>query len=256
MITYKTSRSDSDVQGFFNANGICSRIFSGEGQTNLSIDGTGKHESMSDQAADGIVPYIKLKFLRDNGPLRCLDVGTGMGRLVNGFIRHGVDGFGLEGFADLARSAHCPSNKILVGDLSIPITAAELNKAFDLTTSFELIEHIHRSHEDVFLRNLSYLSDFHLCSIHMLDWPGTGTAHCNIKHSCCWFELFRKHNISYELLGKATNTDASSAHKSDAGWHGGKLPSANEEFRQHVKFPEPDQWACSMFVLLDLRSYS
>ena len=55
----------------------------------------------------------------------------------------------------------------------------------------------------MFIKNLAYLSDWHLCSIHMDGWPGPTAEHCNIKHECCWMEFFRKHKVKCEILGHA-----------------------------------------------------
>jgi hypothetical protein len=257
MIKYRTTRSLENIQPFFSEHGICKEIFVGPGQQTLSIDGTGSSESVTEDAANQITRYIKEKFYREDGlQLRVMDIGTGMGRMVNALLHHGLDGFGLEGFADLARRAHSPKEKLLVADLGLKITEPALHKAFDLTTSFELLEHIHRSQEDIFLANLAHFSNYHLCSIHLHEWPGTNPFHCNIKHACCWLELFRKHNITYEVLGRATKCEPDPAYSRDSGAFGGKLPAGLEEFRAHVKFPQADQWECSMFVLLDLRSFS
>ncbi len=219
------------------------------GSHNLSVDGTGVDPSVTSDIADKISKYILKKF-NCNDKLIVLDIGTGIGHMVNGLNNNGIDGYGIEGSIRAASRSVCDKNKISVLDMSISIEDERLKKCSHLTTSFELLEHIHRNHEDQFLRNLSYLSDYHLCSINMDEWPGNTYNHCNIKHLCCWLELFRKHSIKYEILGEATKGGVVAKHKGDVGVPSYTNKTHNEEFRDNTGC----DWHFSMFCLLDFRN--
>lgn len=249
MKVIETSRLDRDVSGFFAENAISHKKYT-SGDHNLSVDGTGKDASVTSSIGAAIASYILKKFKADT--LRVMDLGTGKGHLPNEMARAGIDAYGLEGAGGLAGATVYDHNKIVCCDLSVPIIDERLNKAFDLTTSFELIEHIHRSHEDQFIKNLVYLSDWHLCSINVDEWPGITNNHCNIKHPCCWGELFRRHNIGCEFIGAAPKAKPAWAHEAfipiqySPGAH-------SEEFRDNVRHEGWDEWPFSIFCILDMR---
>lgn len=249
-----------DVAGFFNENCVAKKLYT-DGSRNLSVDGSGKDVSVGGTVGQRIGEYILKKFKSD-GPLRVIDLGTGKGYLPEEMSKLGIEAYGLEGDGELAKQAVYDKNKVICCDLSVPIVDDRLHKAFHLTTSFELIEHIHRRHEDTFLRNLAFLSNYHLCSIHIDAWPGLQDTHCNIKHPCCWMEIFRKKNIECEVIGACPN--ASTAHNALEVYNKRgdilvPIPytdaynkmSHSEEFRENVRFGQWDEWKLSMFCILD-----
>lgn len=242
---YFGGEADGDIDSFFLEHSIHVHNYS-SGQHNLSVDGTGVDPSVTQETAEGIAKYILEKFNCEQ-ELTVLDIGTGLGHMVNGFNNNGIDGFGIEGSLQAASKSVCPKGRITLLDMSVNIEDERLNKCCHLTTSFELLEHIHRNHEDQFLRNLAYLSDFHLCSINMDEWPGTAANHCNIKHLCCWLELFRKHGIGYEILGEATKGGVVAKYKDDVGVPSYSKKTHNEEFREATGC----DWHFSTFILLD-----
>jgi hypothetical protein len=244
MKIIETSKS-GNIVGFFEKHCILMHKYS-SGLHNLSIDGTGVVPSVDEKIADSISRYILKKF-KTADSFAVLDIGTGIGHMVNGLNNNGIDGYGFEGSSRAVDKSICQKNKISVLDMSIKIEDAKLKNCVNLTTSFELLEHIHRDHEDMFFRNLAYLSNYHLCSINMDEWPGTSYNHCNIKHLCCWLELFRKYEITYEILGEATKGGPVQKHKGDVGVPFYINKTHNEEFRENTGC----DWHFSMFCLLD-----
>lgn len=239
-----------DVSAFFAVNAL-SHAYYMNGDHNLSVDGTGKDVSVSESIATKIGKYVSEKFKCDN-KLVVLDIGTGLGNMVKGLQENNIDSYGLEGSKTLADKIVCDKDRVVIADLSQPLGDNRLNKAFHLTTSFEVFEHVHRSHEDQFLANLAYLADYHLCSINIDEWPGLKETHCNIKHLCCWLELFKRHSITYEVLGAATSASTLAGHEGDIGIPTGyNKITDNEEFRQHTGC----EWPFSIFCLLDLRNF-
>jgi len=177
-----------------------------------------------------------------------------MGYMVEAYLKHDIAGYGIEGFLPLAKRCVVGKERACAIDLAtVKLESEHSFKCASLTTSFEVFEHVHRKHEDLFIRNLAWLSDYHLCSIHMSKWPGVDNKHCNIKHECCWLELFRKYNIGCEILGHRTESKSAIAKDfcglpgSFSGQGGG-----SEEFRE---FTGIDNWGHSMFCILDMREY-
>lgn len=247
LITYETSRN-RDPKPFFDEF-ACDKASFNNGEKNLSVDGSGEEVSVDLNIAGKIARYVKAKF---PGDITVLDIGTGMGHLVTEYLRHSINGYGAEGYGALCNRAECPKDRLVCMDLSRPITDPRLSKAFNLTTSFELVEHVHRNHQDIFFNNLAFLSDYHLCSIHVWGWPGTNEKHCNIKHECCWLEYFRTRNIQFEVVGAARKRDVDPAWADKPGAIGGHLhPNTSNEFYEHVF--QQGGWECSFFVVLDLR---
>lgn len=243
---------DVDCDSWFGYHALDKKDYT-SGEHNSSVDGTGKDVSVGEGVGDKLAQYIKTKF---TGPekLKVLDVGTGRGYMVNGLIKNGIIGYGIEGSKSVAHQAVCPKNRIAVVDLSINLRGT-LHKAFHLTTSFEVLEHVHRKDEDVFLRNLASLSDYHLCSVHMAGWPGVTAEHCNIKHECCWLELFRKYNIKADVLGRAPKDHADGHHSNLPGSAPSPRIGGSEEVRDFVKFGQWGEWECSHFFLLDFTEF-
>ncbi len=239
-----------DIDKFFSLNNI--GINNAPINKNESIDGTGQNPSVQKAEADRIAKYILNKFECDN--IKVIDVGTGLGYMVEAYLNNNINGYGIEGFVPLAKKCAAGKDRVSARDMSIKIEDDDAFKCANLTTSFEVFEHVHRKHEDVFIRNLAYLSDYHLCSIHMFKWPGVNENHCNIKHECCWFELFRKHNIKFDIIGRRTGQKNPIARE----YRGtpGSCPTTaiggSEEFREQT---DTYHWEESMFCILDMREY-
>lgn len=225
-----------------------------DGAHGLSVDGTGKDVSVSTNVAQAMAKYIVEKF-ETNEKMRVLDVGTGRGHMVKALLDRNVEAFGIEGSSNVAPDSSVPKDRIACIDLSKPIGDRIPHKSFNLTTSFEVMEHVHRKQEDIFLANLAHMADFHLCSIHMDGWPGVTPEHCNIKHECCWLELFRKYDIGCQVIGRAPKDKPDGRHAHLPGSAPTTPVGGNEELREHVKFHQWGEWECSMFCILDFTGY-
>lgn len=245
MIEIELNDIIGDIEKFFKENSYAIKMFH-NGNHNLSIDGSGCTTSVNARNAARIADYLTKKF-RYKDVIKVLDIGTGVGHLINAMSTYGINGFGVEGSKYPVEASVCPKDRIAVMDLTKKITDKVLFKCANLTTSFEVFEHVHRIHEDIFLRNLAYLADYHLCSINMDEWPGTSNTHCNIKHMCCWLELFRKHNI------KCTITYPATTHHTDRNYT--ECVGIPTSFNKNYDYNEDIglDWTNSMFCLLDMR---
>lgn len=196
-----------------------------DGSHNQSVDGSGKLPSVNEKEAKQI-----LKFLLKNNPVffYILDVGAGLGYLQKYFsdILH-CNSF--EGSNSLSPFVVCDKSKYAIADLSKPFSDHRLYKAFDLSTSFEVFEHIHRDHLDQFITNLRFLSNYHFCSIHTANEEHD--LHCTIMQLHEWCDLFNKHGIYYQILGTR-----------DTGLH-------TDNFHKEIGL---DTWNCSIFLMLKL----
>ena len=215
------------------------------GANTKSIDGTGINESAGAEASEKIVRYIDKKF---NKKMCVLDAGAGKGNIQKYLSVAGHEAYSMEGSALLVNHIVCDKSKYAIVDLCQPIQDARLHKAFHLSTSFELIEHIHPEEEEAFWTNLIYMSYFHLCSIHgdgsVRDVAGEiligpdpeANIHCNLKTQEMWKEYFASRGIKYEILGFYP-----------------KRSLDKEEFRREVQLKQWNEWESCSFWLLDFR---
>lgn len=125
-------------------------------------DGTGILPSVNCSNAKSILELI-YNCVRDNiphRPIRLLDIGTGLGWFLKAnqdderFVLHGC-----EGNKSLCDKALC--SIIYHNIIEKPI---ELN--LDITTSFEVAEHVKEQDQDKFWSNIKSMSPYHFCSIH------------------------------------------------------------------------------------------
>jgi hypothetical protein len=111
-----------------------------------------------------------------------------------------------------------PKEMILITDLCKEISDPRLKKAFDLTTSFEVIEHVDRRDQMTFWKNMTFLSDYHLCGIHIANEEHD--HHCTINSPEVWDSIFTQLGFEWKRLND---------------------------------FPTPE-WDCSVFYLIKLPS--
>ena len=233
-----------DADSFFNEHSVLKSNYS-SGEHTRSIDGTGVNVSVGDYAAGRIADYICKKFDYEL-PVSILDAGAGLGHLQSALTAKGFYACSMEGSKSVAAGAVCDKDRFSIVDLCQPIADKRLYKAFDLSTSFELIEHIHPEEEDNFWSNMIYLSYYHLCSIHgdgsvrhvngetLIGPDPTAAIHCNMKTEEQWKDYFDGRNIKHEILG-----------------HYPKADPAQEEFRREVKLIQWNDWQSCSFWLLD-----
>ena len=172
-----------------------------DGSKNESIDGTGYDPTVTYDIAKNILKYIKSLFVVENKTkLRVLDVGAGIGYLQRlADLDPFFDMYSFEGCDNLLELLVCNKNKFAICDIAKLITNKELEKAFHLTTSFEVIEHITRDSMNTFFDNMIYMSDYHLCSIHCANEENN--EHKTIQQPQEWENYFISKNISFIKLG-------------------------------------------------------
>lgn len=196
---YVVRPKTNDVGSFFEEFG--GTLFNTNGSHDLSVDGTGRLPSVDAAAGVGIRDYIKTLFsVGDSGRLNVLDLGAGVGHLQKVLDEDRFfNAYSFEGSLELLDKVVCSKKRVSICHLSHAIQDERLCKAFHLTTSFEFLEHCHRSHQDVVWTNIRYLSDFHLCSIHVANREHK--EHCTIMKPSEWEEFFERKNIWYQRLG-------------------------------------------------------
>lgn len=202
-----------------------------EGKRNESVDGTGILPSVNTTNSTLIKDYIK-KYIFPNTTevIKILDVGAGVGHFQKGAEDDpAVLVFSFEGCGDLINHAICDKSRYVIADLSVPFTDERLYKAFDISTSFEVLEHVHRSHQDTFWKNLKFLSKQHLCGIHVAN--GEDAQHCTIQNLDKWLNYLEDKG-KVTVLGKYPIS---------------REPSA-EEFRHKTNTL---MWDCSIILLVE-----
>lgn len=236
MLTYSLrAKPNRDHELFFEEFSVIKdKSFNTDGSHNLSVDGAGILPSVNVREAENIKRYLLKKFtMAADRKMRVLDVGAGAGYLQNGLAQDArFEAYSFEGSRQLIPHIAGDKTKYVICDLSKRIDDIRLKKAFDLTTSFEVFEHVHKSHIHDFIENLIYLSDYHLCSIHVAN--NEHEQHCTIMPLEKWLELFSGFNISSEVLGYYPIS-------SDLG---------REEMRNEAALYH---WDCSVFLLLNFK---
>lgn len=165
------------------------------GKKNLSIDGTGIKASVNQEEALSILKYINENY---KNLTTILDLGAGMGRFqktIEENSKYLV--WSMEGYSNMPFEAN--KERLIISDATIPFTE-EYKKAFDLVTSFECIEHIHSTGQEVFWDNVFYASDNALVGIHCANEEHA--EHCFIRNKEWWCNFFEIKGIKYELLGE------------------------------------------------------
>lgn len=163
------------------------------GENNESVDGSGILSSVDKKIASNIAKYIYKKFYIFDLKFKptLLDIGCGQGYLVKAFNQNNMIGYGFEGSKKLLNNF--VSENIYIYDLTKKINNENLYKAFNITTSFEVAEHVPPELQKNFWDNISYLSDYHICSIHKC--PPSSNIHPTIWSDEEWQNFFKKNNI-------------------------------------------------------------
>lgn len=163
-----------------------------EGSNSLSVDGSGEVPSVNDKNSPHIAKYIL-----DKGYERVLDIGAGLGYLQWGAEQVGLDCYSLEGSARLSPHVVCDKSKYCIYDITKGVDT-RLCTGFDLTTSFEVIEHIHRDERDAFWDNLEKIACSHIGSIHVTG--GEHALHKTVELPAKWMDYFNKRGYLYRIL--------------------------------------------------------
>jgi 2-polyprenyl-3-methyl-5-hydroxy-6-metoxy-1,4-benzoquinol methylase len=166
-----------------------------DGSRNASVDGSGELPSMRKEFAVHTLAYIGRTF--GHAAWVC-DLGAGLGVLAAEAQRAGltlrVDS--LEGCGELAKKLPAPA---IVWDLTQDVPfPQDLEDGYDLTTSFELLEHIETDKIDRVLRVITRLAPHHLGSIHVKNEESH--FHQTIRPKGWWNALFDAHGWEVDWL--------------------------------------------------------
>jgi len=180
---------------------------------------SGLHSASNDENAEIIKNYIITHIM--NGGKHC-DVGASIARLSKKLIDYGIDSYAIDGHDYGIRHDNIliPKNKYAVCDMGMTdISDLDFEKEFELTTAFEITEHIPEEMLDLFYKNCAYMSKKHLCSVH---WGGDDNSknayhnHYNVKPTSWWIDYLSK-------FGNVTNIEF-------------KIPTFNESDVLFVEF--------------------
>ena len=120
-------------------------------------------------------------------PKSLIDVGCAIGEFVAGFVKLGIDAYGLEGTENVLDYLEIPRERLYIFDLRNPFNS---QRHFDLALCLEVAEHIEPEYADVFLDNLCLLSDKILMSFAP---PGQeGHYHVNCQEAEYWIDKMAK----------------------------------------------------------------
>ena len=125
-------------------------------------------------------------------PESVMDVGCGIGEYVQYFHNNlGIEANGIEGSE--ACHPYLVSENVYIIDMRIEFN---IRICSDLAVCFEVLEHIEEEYSDIFVKNLTNLSDRILVSAAP---PGAGGHHhVNCQPQSYWIEKFLKFGYIYD----------------------------------------------------------
>ena len=125
-------------------------------------------------------------------PESVIDVGCGIGDYVKYWYNDmNIQAFGIEGSE--AVLPYVVSDKVLIFDMRVE---HNIRLHSDLVTCFEVLEHIEEEYSDIFVKNLTKLSD---CILVSAAPPGAGGHyHVNCQDKNYWIEKFMQYNYGYD----------------------------------------------------------
>jgi len=125
-------------------------------------------------------------------PESVIDIGCGIGEYVQYLENNlGIPAWGIEGSG--ACLPYLVSEKVMILDMRIK---QDVQLHSDLVVSLEVAEHIEIEYSNIFIENLTQLSDHILMSAAP---PGAGGHHhVNCQPQIYWIEKFMKFNYGYD----------------------------------------------------------
>jgi hypothetical protein len=180
------------LDSFFRRFSLASYTDSPKEIKSLSGDSSGIVPSVNDKNA----PFIT-KYIQNLGYDCVLDIGAGLGYLQRAADEIELDCYSFDVSYDLVPHIVCDRSKYCIFDIAQGVDSRLSNSA-DITTSFEVIEHIHPAEMDSYWNSLERIAQVHLCSIHV-DGPKSD-LHKTIWSPAKWFDYFNKRGYRYQLL--------------------------------------------------------
>jgi 2-polyprenyl-3-methyl-5-hydroxy-6-metoxy-1,4-benzoquinol methylase len=179
-------------------NAINKNFYNHNGKKTTSVDGSGIDPSVGIKSAKIILNWIKEKYPKTK---TLIDLGAGKGYIQKYSSEYNIDGYSFEGSATLINKVVCNKNKFCIIDLTKEIKDKRLFKAFDITTSFELIEHIPEEDQITFWKNVKFLTNICICSIHRGKKEHETKNHVLLREENWWNNFFKLNNINYTFIG-------------------------------------------------------
>jgi hypothetical protein len=122
-------------------------------------------------------------------PSSVVDVGCAIGDYVHEFLNMGIHCTGIEGSSDVIPYLVVDAVYINIHDLRIPINF-EAYPVYDVVMCLEVAEHIEKEYADIFIQNLSKLSNTIVMSAAPIGQKGHG--HYNCQPPEYWIEKVEK----------------------------------------------------------------
>ncbi len=148
-----------------------------------------------------VVDYLKENYKNKNH----IDIGASRGYLSKRLLEENINSYGIDGsdYGIKNNFLDIPMDRYAVCDMTkYDFRNTNLEKYFDISTAFEITEHIHEEDIEIFYNNVSFISKEHLCSIHVSgpdSKSGVRTSHHNIKNKNWWINFFKKYGKIEEM---------------------------------------------------------
>lgn len=119
------------------------------------------------------------------------DIGASRARLTSFLLKDGCDAYAIDGtdYGMKRNMLDIPRERYAVYDFRINIDMPAMRKMFRLTTSFEVLEHVPSEHVPAFVRNVAFVSDIFLASIH--TGGNEAENHYTVRSTDWWEEQFK-----------------------------------------------------------------
>jgi len=129
------------------------------------------------------------------------DIGGSIGTLALMMAQLGKDAYVVDGCEKGWKDGKTgvARDHYAVFDMSRPIQDLLPRHCFDMTTSFEVTEHVPRENLDGFIKNLAWLAPIHVCSLHV-DGAECDN-HYNVRPLEWWVEKFAEHGAVVKEIG-------------------------------------------------------
>ena len=158
---------------------------------------SGEH-SMSNK--NQALPTVNLMLSNYSGK-KHLDIGASRGYLCKAMNENGVESYGLDGwtYGIDNNQLDIPMEKYVICDMTaFDFSVLDFEKYFDISTAFEITEHIHEKDIKRFYDNVVYMSKEHICSIHTGGVDSTmdidfETNHHNVKPTEWWVDFLSQY---------------------------------------------------------------
>lgn len=150
---------------------------------------SGQWSASNPENCAAIRDYIARQLLAPGGS--ACDIGASRARLTSLLLKDGYDAWAIDGTDYGLRNnmLDCPKERYAVFDFRIRLDTPALKKRFDLTTNFEVLEHIPTEHLDAFIQNMAFISRKALCSAHIGGQESEN--HYTVRDIPWWQEKFK-----------------------------------------------------------------